>query len=57
MKRLSGTQILLIISLMGHGVQLIGKFLPSDKPAFASSHSEEVTINQKCKDGKTGNPK
>ncbi|HEY9705176.1 MAG TPA: hypothetical protein V6C58_22250 [Allocoleopsis sp.] len=56
MKRPS-VEMLLIISLMGHGVQLIGKFLPSNQPAFAASHSSEIIVNEKCKDVQTGRPK
>lgn len=54
MKRPSVTEILLMISLMGHSFQLIGKFLPSNQPAFASSHSSKIIVNENCKDGKTG---
>ncbi len=57
MKRFSATEIVLMISLMGHGFQLIGKFLPPNQPAFAaSSHSSEIIVKEKCT-GRTGGTK
>lgn len=57
MKRLSLTHILFVVSLMVHGVNLIGKILPYNQPAFASSDPSEVTVNHNCPDGNTGGTK
>jgi hypothetical protein len=57
MKRLSLTQILLIVSLILHGANLIGKILPYNQPAFASPDPFEVKVNHNCPDGNTGGTK
>ncbi|CAD5954778.1 hypothetical protein PCC9214_02788 [Planktothrix tepida] len=57
MKRLSLTQILLIVSLMVHTVRFMGDILPYNQPAFASPDPFEVKVNHNCPDGNTGGTK
>jgi hypothetical protein len=57
MKRLSLTQIVLIASLMLHGINLMGKIFPYNQPAFASSEHSGVTVKSNCQDGNTGGTK